>query len=136
MHQVYYNCLQEYTETYTRFTMGTWSRAHCTYNSECNILFIWGSLPFIFCSFFPPIQVVFLYISIQFTPFHPTPKLHGSLDISFVEVFFLLFLFNSQFTNTTCIETLHRPICFRIHFFLFLNSPHEPATYIHNAFLF
>ena len=66
--------------------------------------------------------------------------LHGSQHItSLFEVF--LFLISFHFTNTTCLETLHRPMFFfffcqntTFFFNIILNSPHEPATYVHNAF--
>ena len=113
------------------FTMGTWSRAHCTYNSECNMLFILGSPPFIFCCFFH-----LSVISTHFCPIYPfsPSKLHGSLDVSLEEMFpFFHFSIykHDMYRNST--QTNMFP---NTTFLKFLNSPHEPATHVHNAFIF
>lgn len=152
MHQVYYTHLQEeYTETYTRFYNGeTGSLAHCTYNSEWNILLSFlgsrlFSVLYFHLLFLLSIGLFFFSLHISIIQF--TPSLHQSVHPkNYMEARkfpFFLFLMSSRFTNTTCIETLHRPICFLFFFFIseynfflsFFNSLHEPATYVHNAIL-
>jgi len=130
MHQVYYTHLQEeYTETYTRFYNGeTGSLAHCTYNSEWNILlsFLGSRLFSVF--YFHPLFLLsiglFFFFFLYTSPSFNSP--HLSISLSTPKItwkpenfpFFFLFLMSSRFTNTTCIETLHRPICFLLFFFI------------------
>lgn len=158
MHQVYYTHLQEeYTETYTRFYNGEnrkFSSLHLQWMEHSAVISkLLTLLIFLnFISFPTSLLPLMGYLIISWFFFHTPPSPECSLfallssRIPWQPKFFSLPFFVLPvilfFTNTTCIETLHRPM-FLNYFFSYpntilflwvLNSPHEPATYIHNGF--
>lgn len=71
--------------------------------------------------FFLHISIVQVALVISIAPKMICPPINymeARIFFPFFDYFFFC-LMSSHFTNTTCIETLHRPICF--HFFFFLN---------------
>lgn len=116
MHQVYYTHLQEeYTETYTRFYNGeTGSLAHCTYNSEWNILLSFlgsrlFSVLYFHLLFLLSIGLFFFFFTHLHHSIHPIStsvcppqKLHGSQKISLFFVFDVIsFYKHNMYRNST-----------------------------------
>lgn len=107
---------------------------------------LFSTFYFIQLHYFIIILVFFLHTHFQ-CPLHPLPisikPPPPTPKVTWKPGYFSLFWFWCfHFTNTTCIETLHRPIClffliseYNFFFKWVLNSPHEPATYAQRCIL-